>query len=479
MIPRFHELGEDQFEDLCREIFQEEPDVETVERYGTRKGQRQLGIDLLIEFKDKSLAAGQCKSHQRCDERLIRTACEEFLEHADHWRREGVRAFILFIAADTRRTQLHDERLRQRARLREQGFSLTVWSGAVFKARLRKHRQLVRHFLPYLEDYICGPSGQLDVQLSLQHETIQALAKQLGETAEGDHDEVRKLWQDGHAERALLKLRATRTERVTWSVLPAETRAKFLRLEGRLVLTSGDLATAKRLAAEAHDLDGSSGGRLAAMIAQAEGRLEDAVDLLLNDPDPDSQALKAAVQIQAGRIDEALDTLTGLPEHPDAHRLRSLIYLVRGEPMQAKAEAEKALALAPSWYWMRRTAATMRYLAGVSPIAVPNRFPDWPEPVNPSLIRLDYESVAARRSAAVEFEQLASQDSNTPLMNSLVSTRGALHALPTIPTLGMRLQTSRAAFSKRIRATTERCCGFLVGTLTSVRTPAFRHSGSD
>jgi hypothetical protein len=34
MIPRFYELGEDQFEDLCREIFQEEPDVETVERYG-------------------------------------------------------------------------------------------------------------------------------------------------------------------------------------------------------------------------------------------------------------------------------------------------------------------------------------------------------------------------------------------------------------------------------------------------------------
>jgi len=410
MIPAFHELGEDLFEDLCRELLQEEPDVETAERYGTRKGQRQLGIDLLIEFKDKSIAAGQCKSHQRCDAALIRTACEDFLHHAEHWRQEGVRTFILFVAADTRRTQLHDERLRQRARLREHGFSLKVWSGAVFKAKLRKQRQIVRHFLPYLEDYICGPSGQLDVQLSLQHETLQALAKQLGGAAEGDHAEVRKLWQDGHAEQALLKLRTTRTERVTWAVLPTATRAKFLRLEGRLVLASGDLEKAKRLAAEAHDLDGSSGGRLTAMIAQTEGRLDEALDLLQNDPDPDSQALKAAVQIQAGRIDEALDTLGRLTEHPDAHRLRSLIHLVRGEPMQAKAEAEKALALAPSWYWMRRTAATMRYLAGVSPIAVPTRFPDWPEPVNPSLIRLDDESVAARRAAAMEFERLASPD---------------------------------------------------------------------
>jgi predicted helicase len=88
MIPAFHELGEDLFEDLCREFLQEEPDVETAERYGTRKGQRQLGIDLLIEFKDKSLAAGQCKSHQRCDAALIRTAGEDFLHHAEHWRQE-------------------------------------------------------------------------------------------------------------------------------------------------------------------------------------------------------------------------------------------------------------------------------------------------------------------------------------------------------------------------------------------------------
>ena len=159
MIPRFYELGEDLFEDLCRELVQEEPDVEAAERYGTRKGQRQMGIDLLIEFKDKTLAAGQCKSHERCDERLIRTACNEFVKHADHWREEGVGTFILFIAADTRHTQLHDERLRQRATLGNEGFSFKVWSGAVFKAKLRRQRQIVRSFFPYLEDYICGSSG--------------------------------------------------------------------------------------------------------------------------------------------------------------------------------------------------------------------------------------------------------------------------------------------------------------------------------
>ena len=112
LIPPFHELGEDAFEDLSRELLQEEPDVEAVERYGTRKGQRQLGIDLLIEFKDKSLAVGQCKSHQRCDETLIRKACQEFLEHAEHWRCQGVKTFILLIAADT---GSHDVALRSQS----------------------------------------------------------------------------------------------------------------------------------------------------------------------------------------------------------------------------------------------------------------------------------------------------------------------------------------------------------------------------
>lgn len=125
MVPAFHELGDDLFEDLCREVAQEEDDVATVERYGT-SGQRQLGIDLLIEYKDDSLAAGQCKSHQHCDETLIRKACDTFLEHAEHWRTEGVRTFILFLAADTRRIQLHDERLTQRERLRQEGISAST-----------------------------------------------------------------------------------------------------------------------------------------------------------------------------------------------------------------------------------------------------------------------------------------------------------------------------------------------------------------
>jgi len=415
-IPAFHTLGDDVFEDLCRELIQEDDGVQSAERYGTR-GQRQEGVDILIDYRDQSKGVGQCKSHERCDEALIRTACTEFLKHAQRWRDEGVRTFILFIAADTRRTQLHRERTRQRERLRHAGFAFTVWSGAVLKSKLRKQRQLVRHFIPLLEEYICGRQTQLELRADAQDATIKVLAEHLGESAEGDHAEIRKLWQDGHPRQALEKLERLRQDTVAWEVLPASLKAKFLRLQGRLMLVEGDLPKAKALAAQAEQLDRTAGGRLTAMIAQAENRLDDAIALLEDDQDSDSQALKAAVQIQKGIIDAALKTIASLPGHPDAHRLHALVLLSRGEVQKAKAEAEKALALAPTWYWMRRTAAALRYLASLSPVAVPKGIPDWPEPVNSNLVREDDESVASRKSASTEFETLVrdSQHSNEDL----------------------------------------------------------------
>jgi hypothetical protein len=42
-IPAFHAIGDDVFEDLCRELIQEEDDVQAAERYGTR-GPRQEAL---------------------------------------------------------------------------------------------------------------------------------------------------------------------------------------------------------------------------------------------------------------------------------------------------------------------------------------------------------------------------------------------------------------------------------------------------
>ena len=385
---------------------QEEDGVENADRYGMR-GQRQFGVDLLIDRTDGSLWVGQCKSHQQCDAALIRTACDDFLKYANRWSAKGVTKFLLFLAADTRRTQLHDERLRQRERLSRHGFAFTVWSGAALTSKLRKQPGLVDRFLPYHIGFICGLSTHFEVQTTRQTNALLSLARQYGERVEGEHGELRRLWRDGYPHEALSKLRALKAEVSSWDILSPSTRAKLLYLEGRILLAVGNLPAAKTILRTTGLTDPSGRARLIAMIAQAEQRLDDAVAALSDDGDPDSQALNGAIHLQAGREGAALEILSTLHNHPDAHRLRAVISLSRGDVHNAKIEAERALALAPTWYWMRRTAATIRYLAGLSPTIIPRGLPEWPQPIVSGLLRQDNESVAARSTAAEEFRLLS------------------------------------------------------------------------
>ena len=406
LVPPFHELGEDAFEDLCRELVQEEEGIDNADRYGTR-GQRQFGVDLLIDRTDGSLWVGQCKSHKECDAALIRKACDTFLKHADYWSGKGVTKFLLFLAADTRRRELHDERLCQRVRLRDHGFSFSVWSAAALKSKLRKHRRIVHHFLPYLVDFICGPSDPFDIASTPQTLKLLSMGSQYGERVTGEHIDLLRLWREGHPKEALRKLHVARAETSLLGTLLPRTEAKLVHLEGRLLVAAGDVAGAKRLVTSSPKSDVSGNARLVAMIAQAEDRLDDAIVALEGHDDPDSRTLRAAIHLQKGQDTAAATVLSQLENHPDAHRLRAIMFAGRGEVSKAKLEAERALHLAPSWYWMKRTAATIRYLSGLSPVVIPKGLPEWPPPITYSLVRQDKESLAERRAAAREFEALS------------------------------------------------------------------------
>ena len=314
-VPTFHELGEDAFEDLCREIVQEEDGVATAERYGTR-GQRQFGADLLIDCADGSLWVGQCKSHKECDEKLIRRACDDFLEHADHWSAKNVTKFFLLLAADTRRRQLHDERLRQRERLLSNGFSFTVWSAAVLKAKLRRHPRIVQHFLPYHVDFICGRSATMEVVPSAPPTALLALASQYGERVGGEHAELLRLWREGYPTEALSRLRKLKDELSSVAAISPPTIAKLLHLEGRLLVAIGDVPGAKRLLPATAASDASGRARLVAMVAQADGRLDDGITALGEDADSDNQALKAVLHLQRGEEAVAVEILSRLHDHP-------------------------------------------------------------------------------------------------------------------------------------------------------------------
>ena len=408
LVPQFHEIDPDTFEDLCRDLVQEEEGVVAADRYGTL-GQRQYGVDLLIDRSDGSLWVGQCKSNKECDENLIRAACDAFLNHADFWSGKGVTKFVLFLAADTRRRQLHDERLRQRDRLRNHGFTFTVWSAAVLKSKLRKNRAIVRHFLPFLENYLCGLSHRLEIASTQQTVALLNLASQYGERVAGEHARLLRLWQEGRPKEALRKLRAVRTEMSSLGTLVPLAEAKLVHLEGRLLVATGDVLAAKKLVVPTPMSDVSGHARLLAMIAQAEDRLGDAIAALATQDDTDSQTLRAAIHLQKGEGAAAAKILSQLDSHPEARRLRAIVFVACGDVTKAKLEAERALDLEPSWYWMKRTAATIRYLAGLSPVIIPKGLPEWPAPILESLVRQDEEAVMERRSAAAEFEALCAQ----------------------------------------------------------------------
>src|SRR5205823_2312042 len=63
---------------------------------------------------------------------------------------------------------------------------------------------------------------------------------------------------------------------------------------------------------------------------------------------------------------------------------------------------------------VRTVAAEIDYLAGLSPVALPNGLVMWPEPEDRLLVREDDESTRRRRRAAAAFARLAEERPDVP-----------------------------------------------------------------
>jgi hypothetical protein len=117
--PPFHKLGEYTFQDLCRDLFEEEEEIATCNVYGER-GQSQDGIDLLcLRRGGDGIEVGQCKSYKDFPPREIREASNKFFEHWDRWSKENVKRFILFVACDLSKRKRVDEIIVQRKRFEQ------------------------------------------------------------------------------------------------------------------------------------------------------------------------------------------------------------------------------------------------------------------------------------------------------------------------------------------------------------------------
>jgi len=416
-LPRYYELDPLRFQELCRDLWLAGNEFEDVEVYGT-SGQSQRGIDVLATRKDgKGLATGQCKRvvPNSFNAKLIQDSVKEFLEYKSFWLEQGAKKFALFVASSATPRKILDEKLAQTKKLKLEGFKFELWSAAKITSRLRLHPGLVR---TYLGDHwvaiLCGTgmsglSGQAsNVMSGLFRAQIETLASQSADATAREVEVLREQWRAGKKARvqeALSRLQ----EPTRRAVLPSEVKATILRFEAQIRLEAGDVDEAKKFSSQAAALNPAANKRLEALLLHSENRRAEAIKLLEGSDDPETIALYGAFLIEDGKEKEALEVLEGASGLPEYYRLRALVFLVKGNLLQARLEIQKAIELAGSWNAVIFTRAVVHYFSGVSPAALPAAIPQWPDPLDWSLVQTDDESRGFFKTAAAAIATLESQ----------------------------------------------------------------------
>jgi len=412
-LPRLFELDPLRFQGLCRDLYQTEPGVSNVEVFGL-SGQVQRGVDIIAYPKEgDGIDVGQCKRVQPASftVSLIREASREFKKHLDYWRRRGVRRFILFVSADASNTQIQNEHLRQRTAFRKVGIHYELWSAAQLTNKLRSRSGIVGSYLgSYWVDQLCG-SGvtgfphELSIANGLLRVQLETLAGHVSAEAEVEVERIRTEWRKGRRTKVAKRLSKLRSSS-RWQALSPEVKAKIVRFEGQLALDSGDLHGAIILASSADELDPGSGLRLRALIARAEGRLDEAEQSLRLATDIEGTTLRAALLMEQGSVHDAMSVLAPIAGSAEVCRLRSLGFAFLGDMISARLESEKAFQLEPKWHAVIQTRSLVNYLSVLSPIVLRRGIPEWPEPIDPVFVKTDDTSRHLLMVASDGFEQI-------------------------------------------------------------------------
>ncbi len=407
--PDFHVLGDVTFQELCRDLYQKEPNISAAQVFGP-SGQAQFGVDVQAQHRnDDGISVGQCKCivPQGLTVGLIREASDEFLQHLEYWRERGVRRFILFVSPDTSKTQINEEYQRQRTAFRQRGLDYELWGQAELVTKLRPHPDIVRTYL--LEHWtaeLCGvgiagfpqDAGLINRVL---HEQTRILAGHVSSDSAAEVERLRTFWREGKRGAAADGLARLR-DPGRWQAFPDELRATICRFEGQLALELDDVPRARAFADETDALVPGAGRRLRSLIARREAGPVAALGFLAGDGavDIDTVTLKAGLLLESGQIADASTLLAPLSGTAEVHRLRALAHVFGRDMLQARLEIDKASELAPTWVSVLYTRAIVYYLSGVSPVAVPVGLPSWPEPEHWEFVKTDDTSRAYFAGAA-------------------------------------------------------------------------------
>jgi hypothetical protein len=423
--PRFFELHEYPFQELCCDLFEKQDNIATCEIYGTR-GQRQLGIDLLAHCKNGSgIEVGQCKCYENIGAAEIEEASDDFFRHLAHWKARGVKRFILFVACDLDKTQHQEKILEQKPRFALEGILYEAWSARVLRQKLSPHRDVVSRHIHFQDivDSICGEpvretsplqsrSSGTALAIDVLGNTIGNLATQLSKEKSREVDEIRELYRNGQQKEATLKLRTLKNE-ATYQMLDASLRARVDRMLAIYILNgSGDLAEAQALADQAHELDSNADERvLRILLVYHKSGPEAALSALPPPSTIELLNLQLVVLLQLGRITEIrsiVETQAGsLHLDAESRRIYTWALLLQGDIAGAQVEIQKAFTEKPNWQSVHSLFAIVDYLSALSVSAFPRRPIILPTPIPWILVKRDQESQTRLRRAREQFERLA------------------------------------------------------------------------
>ncbi|MBW4547892.1 MAG: hypothetical protein KME25_26120 [Symplocastrum torsivum CPER-KK1] len=424
--PNFYELGEYDFQDMCRDVFSVQHGIATCDVYGTR-GQRQDGIDLLAHRDDGiHTEVGQCKCYKDFPPREISKASDEFLKHIDYWQTQKVRRFILFVGCELTQNQRQREILIQKQRFAEYGIQYEAWSASTLRQKLAPHSEIVYRYLKSQEwvEKICGrapqqypqfPENSQETQLAfgVLSSKIGHLSSELSKEKAKQLDEFRELYRQGYLQQAFTCLEALRHDS-NWDVFEKPLQAQILQSLSSYVLSvEHDAEKAKALAEQARTIAPEGDDiLLQALISYRTEGAEAALRLISSPSSIDLFNLELGLLLELGRTEAVITKLQTLPQglEPDAetNRIHALALLDKGDITSALVKIQQARYEKPNWEKIRASEATINYFSVLSS-AIPKRLIDFAQPVDWSLIKRDDESLQRLRKAAEEFRQLASQ----------------------------------------------------------------------
>ncbi len=316
-------LDPDEFQDLCRDLLREEPSIRKCSIYGI-PGQGQHGIDLIAYRKDNDgIEVGECKREKSFGPSDIEGVVDRFFGHWDsRWSNRGIKRFHLFVACSLEHAKRQVEIMNQTQRFKEYGIAFEVWDMHDLRAELRSQRWIVEEYasrFPDIKDTIINAiCGEASSVAPLEYQAIPnpapdaAFLVQLEKLTEQHvtHEQERfetllEEWREGKTEKVIVELEGLKKDQA----LPASLRARVLCFEAGIHLqTTRDINHAKQLADEAYQVDPNyNQARIRSQIAYWEGNPDLALQLLEGQQDIDSLHLKAAILIELGRLDEALD----------------------------------------------------------------------------------------------------------------------------------------------------------------------------